>query len=730
MEMQSDQQQSTRVHETSSVERRLRVRRSPLALTCVTLGESDVGIVANISISGMRLTSAEPLRENCFSHLSIRLPQLYGAVQTRAEIVWMTASKKEAGVRFVDLPREVREQIRMWVSLAPENRESQAREERPRHLEHDFATVPMVAAMPSRPASSESVPQSWPLTEVRRAEFERMFPSENRATKSRDVSPSQFAVPPEPVGEAAQGAASAIGVIAPEPGLAHSLEEESALQTEPDRNMDDPFVRAAPTPRAPLQTLRRPPAVLEPIDDRSLRAAFRTESTDLAGETRPRRIWPIAALAIVLVVICFALGFAAGPAFLQNWMKAQHPRQLILEELSRSKPPAKNADLSNQNAANAAAPRLNVPAGNQGAAPELPARRVDENKSGSAAPQESEPGDGAKSQLAEGLNNGASEVKTPDGRSTSKSEPFAPQDKPKLRFPKKSTSSANLSTNADEIFNATDAPPQPAGSTLAPIETAHDSKQTTSEPREMTPLPSAEEPASSAAPAANAATNVPASPKTPTATETPDTSLTAENSATNSATTATDAPTHHAAPSDVPLTAPLVHPAPATPPVRAAEPAPRPANPPPSFFPVVAPGAGNVPRLLELPLEQVIETAAVLIQSRQFVFVPAQPGPESAHKPERVQIGDRIAKVAPAYPAQAAQKQMGGTVHLRATIGKDGTVKSVRPINGPTSLIPSAIDAVRQWRYQPTLLEQQPIEMQEDITIVFRPLDDRKAAAR
>jgi TonB family protein len=129
-----------------------------------------------------------------------------------------------------------------------------------------------------------------------------------------------------------------------------------------------------------------------------------------------------------------------------------------------------------------------------------------------------------------------------------------------------------------------------------------------------------------------------------------------------------------------------------------------------------------VPRLLELPLEQVIDTATVLIQSRQFVFVPVQPGPESSHKPEKVQIGERIARIAPAYPAQAAQKEMGGTVHLRATIGKDGKVESVRPINGPTLLIPSAIDAVRRWRYQPTLLEQQPIEMQEDITIVFRPL--------
>jgi periplasmic protein TonB len=117
-----------------------------------------------------------------------------------------------------------------------------------------------------------------------------------------------------------------------------------------------------------------------------------------------------------------------------------------------------------------------------------------------------------------------------------------------------------------------------------------------------------------------------------------------------------------------------------------------------------------------------MDTVTVLIRSRQFVFVPGQPGPESSHKPEKVQIGERVSNIEPVYPAQAAQKRMGGTVHLRATIGKDGAVESVRSISGPTLLIPAAIDAVQLWKYQPTLLEQQPIEMQEDITIEFRPL--------
>ena len=126
--------------------------------------------------------------------------------------------------------------------------------------------------------------------------------------------------------------------------------------------------------------------------------------------------------------------------------------------------------------------------------------------------------------------------------------------------------------------------------------------------------------------------------------------------------------------------------------------------------------------MLELPPERVMDTVTVSIYALQFVFVPAQPGPETSHKPERVQMGERISNIEPVYPAQAAQKKMGGTVRLRATVGKDGAMESVRVLSGPALLIPSASDAVWQWKYRPALLEHQPIEMREDITIEFRPI--------
>jgi TonB family protein len=716
MEMRSVEQQLTTGHEILSVERRQRVRRSPLALTCVTLDECDVGIVANISETGMRVTSAQPLGGNCFSQVSIRLPQLYGAIETRAEIVWITASKKEAGVQFVDLPTEVREQIRMWVSLARGNREGPAKEEHPRNVEDGFSRVVPVAAMSPCLASGESVSPSRTLTEARRAELERMFPSENGATHSRDMRASKIAASSEPVAEAAPDAVSALGVIARELAFTNAFEDESALKAEADRNIDDSFVSEAPTLRARLKTNPLSPLVLEPSADCSVPTAFRTESGDFGSEIRTRRMWPVAALAIVLVVSFFALGFMAGPVFLQNWMKAQHPRDLSLEKLSRVKAPTTNFDLNNQNAANAAAtPRLSVPASNQGAAPELPARTADENTSGNAAADESERGGSATSEFAERINNGASGANTPGGSATSTSEPLVTQDRPKSRSSKKSTFSANSSDNTDEIFDAA-APSEPASGTRPPNEKPHDAKPTASEAREMTSEAPAEEAPSS--PAANAAVTVPAPAKTPTATEAPSNSL----GATDSATRATNSSTHQPAPGDVPPTTAPAAPAPATPPVRTVGPAANAANAPQSFFPIVAPAAGSAPRFLELPPERVMDTVTVLIYSRQFVFVPGQPGPESSHKPEKVQMGERISNIEPVYPAQAAQKRMGGTVHLRATIGKDGAVESVKAIGGPTLLIPAAIDAVRQWRYEPTLLERQPIEMQEDITVEFRPL--------
>jgi protein TonB len=76
--------------------------------------------------------------------------------------------------------------------------------------------------------------------------------------------------------------------------------------------------------------------------------------------------------------------------------------------------------------------------------------------------------------------------------------------------------------------------------------------------------------------------------------------------------------------------------------------------------------------------------------------------------------------VEPVYPPEAERTHIEGTVRLHVTIGMDGSIEDLQLISGPPQLIAAARTAVREWRYNPTLLNGQPIETQEDISLVFR----------
>lgn len=79
-----------------------------------------------------------------------------------------------------------------------------------------------------------------------------------------------------------------------------------------------------------------------------------------------------------------------------------------------------------------------------------------------------------------------------------------------------------------------------------------------------------------------------------------------------------------------------------------------------------------------------------------------------------------IKKVAPVYSATALQLHKGGAVDLMATISKDGAVTSVQVLKGDVLLAKSAVEAVKQWRYRPYLLNGEPVEIETQITINFR----------
>jgi TonB family protein len=78
-----------------------------------------------------------------------------------------------------------------------------------------------------------------------------------------------------------------------------------------------------------------------------------------------------------------------------------------------------------------------------------------------------------------------------------------------------------------------------------------------------------------------------------------------------------------------------------------------------------------------------------------------------------------ISKVLPVYPSTAQQARIQGTVVLQAAISKDGTVESLREISGHPFLIPAAIDAVKQWRYKPYMLNGTPRAVETEISVNF-----------
>jgi len=84
-----------------------------------------------------------------------------------------------------------------------------------------------------------------------------------------------------------------------------------------------------------------------------------------------------------------------------------------------------------------------------------------------------------------------------------------------------------------------------------------------------------------------------------------------------------------------------------------------------------------------------------------------------------VQAAKLVNRVQPIYPPLARQTRISGTVRLHAIIAKNGSVEQLTVESGHPLLVQSALDAVRQWRYQPTLLNGEPVEVDTEIDVIF-----------
>lgn len=97
----------------------------------------------------------------------------------------------------------------------------------------------------------------------------------------------------------------------------------------------------------------------------------------------------------------------------------------------------------------------------------------------------------------------------------------------------------------------------------------------------------------------------------------------------------------------------------------------------------------------------------------------APPPPQRIRVSSGVAAGNLINRVNPTYPTMAKTARISGSVILQATISKSGVIENVHAVSGHPMLVPAAIDAVRQWRYRPYLLNGEPVEVETQITVNF-----------
>lgn len=93
--------------------------------------------------------------------------------------------------------------------------------------------------------------------------------------------------------------------------------------------------------------------------------------------------------------------------------------------------------------------------------------------------------------------------------------------------------------------------------------------------------------------------------------------------------------------------------------------------------------------------------------------------PQKLRVSSGVAAGMLVAQIKPQYPRLAMQARVQGTVVLQAVIGKDGTVRDLHVLSGHPLLAPAAIEAVKQWRYRPYLLNNEPVEVDTQINVNF-----------
>jgi TonB family protein len=673
-------------------ERRTHVRRRVLSLEYIDLGSSNGGILLNLSEGGMYVQAVASLSADDIPQIGFRLPDSGYLVKTDAQIAWVGESKKDAGIRFLNLPEEARLKIREWVAV------EHPPLERPNEIETKAPPLPKkterLLEMPppgqfKKPAISQEIPARIPQTRDSSFAPPPVAASPDRAApkvaelphvSSPMLQPRGGSLVPPPVAAIPDRAA------AKPPELPHV----SGPMLQPrDGSLVPPPVAATPD-RAAAKPLELPHVsgpglqprdgslVALPIAASSDRAASKAaELLHLSGpilqrrfgepakiseeaaddlsspDVAPRRSkWTLVAVIFVVVLVSFLAGWvAAGPGgrkqFLAMFERQQNNASETVQNPGATPVPA--------------GPTANVPlAPPTSVTPQEPKQRISSTPSGTTAtsttPDKAQPRPNGNAQpLASAPRN--SDILAAHNSPPQTQKPAAPT--PRTNVPTTKSADASRDTR----------PSQPLTSTTASNSSSALAQNKTQEIRPV------EQPRPVTAPTvSNFAVKSTPPPATSNASSQP--------SASTSAT-------------EKPNASPVVT---------------QPAHVEPS------PVAAKPPE----PVEVVKGTVTVSASPFPSIRVPPEMKSQISKQGASLQMGQLLSRVEPVYPEDAERQRIEGVVKLHMIIDRDGNIQDVDKMTGPPLLVAAAANAVRQWRYKPTSLGGQPVEAGVDVTVTFR----------
>jgi protein TonB len=145
----------------------------------------------------------------------------------------------------------------------------------------------------------------------------------------------------------------------------------------------------------------------------------------------------------------------------------------------------------------------------------------------------------------------------------------------------------------------------------------------------------------------------------------------------------------------------------------------------PLFYPAQAPQAKMATILTEPPPPPPPLPSASSSPQAPAKIISGHPASQPSAHPRKVVLSAGVAqsllimKSPPMYPPIARAARVSGTVVLHAVISTSGSVEALSVVSGPAMLQQSALDAVKNWKYRPYLLNNEPVEFETTINVIF-----------